>query len=140
MYTMKQVSEITGLPYETLKFYCNQGLVPGLKRDGANRRIFDEQDISGIFCLKRLRGCGMGIHEIREFLELCRQGKSSVPERKEVLDRKKQELLRQIEEIRKSIAYIDEKQAYYDMVMAGEEEDSCSLATPREQQDGRYGG
>ena len=105
MYTMKQVSEITGLPYETLKFYCNQGLVPGLKRDGANRRIFDEQDISGIFCLKRLRGCGMGIHEIREFLELCRQGNPPFRREKEVLDRKKQALLRQIEEeIRKSIA------------------------------------
>ena len=28
MYTMKQVGEETGLAYETLKFYCNQGLIP----------------------------------------------------------------------------------------------------------------
>ena len=27
MYTMKQACEKTGLSYETLKFYCNQGLV-----------------------------------------------------------------------------------------------------------------
>ena len=33
MYTMKQACEKTGLSYETLKFYCNQGLVPNVKRD-----------------------------------------------------------------------------------------------------------
>jgi len=32
-YTMKQACELTGMNYETLKFYCNSGLVPGLKRD-----------------------------------------------------------------------------------------------------------
>ena len=127
MYTMKQASQATGLSYETLKYYCNQGLVPGLKRDEGNRRVFDEQDISGILCLKRLRSCGMGIHEIRDFLELCR------PARKQVLEKKRQELLAQIGEIEKSIAYIDEKQAYYDRVMSGEREDSCSLVTPEEE-------
>ena len=61
MYTMKQVSEATGLSYETLKFYCNRGLVPGLKRDGGNRRVFEQEDVGEIFCLKRLRSCGMSI-------------------------------------------------------------------------------
>lgn len=130
LYTMKQAGEATGLSYETLKFYCNQGLVPDMKRDEGNRRIFDDHDIKGILCMKRLRSCGMSIQEIREFLELCRRGKSSVPERKQVLERKRQELLAQIEEIRKSIDYIDEKQAYYDEVLAGEAADSCSLVTP----------
>ena len=113
LYTMKQAGEATGLSYETLKFYCNQGLVPDMKRDEGNRRIFDDHDIKGILCMKRLRSCGMSIQEIREFLE-----------------RKRQELLAQIEEIRKSIDYIDEKQAYYDEVLAGEAADSCSLVTP----------
>ena len=48
MYTMKQVCEATGLTYETLKFYCNEGLVPNVKRDKNNRRIFDERDLAWI--------------------------------------------------------------------------------------------
>ncbi|MBQ7479734.1 MAG: hypothetical protein IJT01_12710 [Selenomonadaceae bacterium] len=28
MHTMQQVCRDVGMPYETLKFYCNQGLVP----------------------------------------------------------------------------------------------------------------
>ncbi|MGN1174800.1 MAG: MerR family transcriptional regulator [Roseburia sp.] len=31
---------------ETLKFYCNQGLVPNVKRDKNNRRIFSDKDIA----------------------------------------------------------------------------------------------
>ncbi|WP_330654523.1 MerR family transcriptional regulator [Blautia sp. MSJ-19] len=48
MFTMKQTCEQTQLSYETLKFYCNQGLVPNVKRDKNNRRIFDEKDIAWI--------------------------------------------------------------------------------------------
>ena len=31
MYTMKDVCHETGMTYETLKFYCNEGLVPNVK-------------------------------------------------------------------------------------------------------------
>ncbi len=34
MYTMREVSKETVMTYEWLKFYCNQGLVPNVKRDG----------------------------------------------------------------------------------------------------------
>ena len=36
MYTMKQACKLTNLPYETLKFYCNEGLIPNIKRDKNN--------------------------------------------------------------------------------------------------------
>lgn len=32
MYTMREVCKETGMTYEGLKFYCNQGLVPNVKR------------------------------------------------------------------------------------------------------------
>ena len=32
MYTMKQACQAAGMSYETLKFYCNEGLVPNVKR------------------------------------------------------------------------------------------------------------
>ena len=45
---MKEACAQTGLPYETLKFYCNQGLVPNVQRDAQNRRIFSDGDIGWI--------------------------------------------------------------------------------------------
>lgn len=44
MHTMMQVCRELNITYRTLKYYCNEGLVPGVKRDGNNRRIFDEKD------------------------------------------------------------------------------------------------
>lgn len=43
------------MTYQALKFYCNQGLVPNVKRDKNNRRVFDDRDIawiSSLICLK----------------------------------------------------------------------------------------
>lgn len=45
VYSMKDVCQTVGLTYEALKFYCNQGLVPNVKRDHNNHRVFDEHDI-----------------------------------------------------------------------------------------------
>lgn len=33
MYTMMEACRMTDMNYEALKFYCNQGLVPNVKRD-----------------------------------------------------------------------------------------------------------
>lgn len=40
MYTMLETCRKTGMTYETLKFYCNEGLVPNVKRDKNNRHVF----------------------------------------------------------------------------------------------------
>ena len=45
---MKQTCEKTGLSYDTLKFYCNEGLVPNVKRDKNNYRVFSDKDIEWI--------------------------------------------------------------------------------------------
>ena len=118
-YTMKQACELTDMNYEALKFYCNSGLVPGLKRDRNNRRVFDERCIAwinGLTCLKR---CGLGIKEMRHYTQLCLEGESSIPERQKILAEKREHLEIQLEELRKAIAYIDEKQRFYADVTAG---------------------
>ena len=119
MFTMKQACEQTQLPYETLKFYCNQGLVPNVKRDKNNRRIFDERDISWIKNLNCLKNCGMSISEIIEYINLCLAGVSTIPERKAILDIKRNALLEQLKQVQDCIDYIDWKQGFYDDVLSG---------------------
>lgn len=119
MYTMKEACEKTGLAYETLKFYCNQGLVPNVKRGSQNRRIFDDRDIAWINSLGCLKNCNMGIAEMKEYLALCLQGESSIPERKVILDAKRKTLEAERKRIEDAIAYIDWKQGFYDDVQSG---------------------
>ena len=119
MYTMKQACEKTGLPYETLKFYCNQGLVPNVKRDSQNRRIFDDRDIAWINSLSCLKNCNMGIGEMKQYLALCLEGEGSIPERKMILEAKRKTLEEERKRIDEAIAYIDWKQGFYDDVLSG---------------------
>lgn len=118
-YTMKEACEATGLTYDALKFYCNEGLVPNVKRDKNNYRIFDNNDIAWIKSLSCLKNCGMGIMEMKEYIGLCLKGESSIPERKNVLEAKLRELELKMQEIQESIDYINWKQKFYDDVLSG---------------------
>lgn len=119
LYTMMQVCKETGLTYQTLKFYCNEGLVPNVKRDKNNRRIFDERDVAWLGSLTCLKKCGMSIQEMKDYLALCLQGESTIPQRKEMLAQKQAALRATIRELQDSIAFIDWKQGFYDEVLAG---------------------
>ena len=119
MYTMMQVCREVGMTYQTLKFYCNEGLVPNVKRDKNNRRIFDEKDIKWINDLTCLKRCGMSIQEMKEYLDLCLQEASTIPLRKELLAKKQEALRLSIKELENSVSYIDWKQNFYDEVLSG---------------------
>ena len=116
MYTMKAVCEQVDMTYETLKYYCNQGLVPNLKRDGNNHRIFDERNIAWIQGLQYLRKAGMSLKDMHQYMEYCLAGKTSIPERRLMLEATKEQLLAKKAEIEASILYIEKKdQLYADM-------------------------
>ena len=119
MYSMKEACALTHMTYENLKFYCNEGLVPNVKRDSRNYRVFDEHDIKWIQSLNCLKNCGMSIAEMKEYLALCLKGESSIPERKVILAGKREALLQSITELQKAIAFIDWKQGFYDDVLSG---------------------
>ena len=119
MYTMMQVCRELDMTYQTLKYYCNEGLIPNVKRDGNNRRVFDDKDVKWIKDLTCLKKCGMSILEMKEYLELCLQGESSIMQRKELLSKKRDALLASIKELEDSVAYMDWKQNFYDEVLSG---------------------
>ena len=114
-----QVCRDVDMTYQTLKYYCNEGLIPNVKRDGNNRRIFDEKDVKWIKDLTCLKKCGLSIQEMKEYLELCLQGESTILRRKQMLTEKRKALKSSIQELEDSVAYIDWKQNFYDEVLSG---------------------
>ena len=119
IYTMMQACREADMTYQALKFYCNEGLVPNVKRDKNNRRVFDERDLKWIKDLVCLKKCGMSIQEMKVYLDLCLQGPSTIPQRKEMLAQKQNALRNSIQELEDSVAYIDWKQNFYDEVLSG---------------------
>lgn len=135
MFTMKETCNEVGLTYEALKFYCNQGLVPNVKRDKNNRRVFDSNDVAWIKSLSCLKNCGMSIQEMKDYLALCLDGESSIPVRKIVLEKKRKELCLQLEQIKQSIDYIDWKQGFYDDVLSGKTKYYSNLISVESEKD-----
>ena len=119
MYTMMQVCKETDMTYQALKFYCNEGPIPNVKRDKNNRRVFDERDVKWIKDLVCLKKCGMSIQEMKDYLALCLQGQSTIPQRQKMLDKKREALLTSMEELKGCVNYIDWKQNFYNDVLSG---------------------
>ena len=132
LYSMKEACKKTGLTYDALKFYCNKGLVPNVKRDKNNYRVFDDNDIGWIKSLSCLKNCGMSILEMKEYLKLCLDGKDTIPKRQEILNLKLRELKNKINEIQESIDYINWKQKFYQDILDGKQPYESNLINIKE--------
>jgi MerR family transcriptional regulator, aldehyde-responsive regulator len=117
MYTMKDVCIQYNMPYETLRYYCNEGLIPNVKRDHNNYRVFDERDLAWINGLQCLRKCGLSIKDLKIYMNHALVGEKSIPQRQAMLEKQKAILLQQKKELLESLAYIEQKQSYYQQVL-----------------------
>nr|WP_319941496.1 MerR family transcriptional regulator [Metabacillus sediminilitoris] len=53
MYTVKEVAKLLELTDHTVRFYTDKGLVPNLKRDKNNNRLFDDDSIKWLIGAKK---------------------------------------------------------------------------------------
>ena len=122
MYTIGQVSEMTGLPISTLRYYDKEGLFPHMERVSGMRR-FGEQELEALHVIECLKASGLEIRDIRQFMQWCTEGASSYPKRRQLLERQKETLEAQMDDLRRSLAMLQSKCWYYEQAMrdGGEE-------------------
>ena len=84
-YTIKQVSEKTGLTIPTIRYYESEGILPPVERDGSGSRLFGEDDIEWLNLICCLRGTGMPIKTIKRFVNCCLKGDDTIDERIAIL-------------------------------------------------------
>ena len=112
-YSMKHVVEITGLSQHALRYYENEGLLPGLQRKKNGHRYFEQQDIDWILWVKRLRQSEMSMSEIRRFIDLTREGAHTIDERCDFLSDHREKLRNRINELNDILEMLDQKIGYY---------------------------
>ena len=122
MYTIGQVSEMTGLPISTLRYYDKEGLFPHMERVSGMRR-FGEQELETLHVIECLKASGLEIRDIRQFMQWCTEGASSYPKRRQLLERQKETLESQMDDLRRSLAMLQFKCWYCEQAMrdGGEE-------------------
>lgn len=80
-YTIKKVSEMTGLSIPTIRYYDKEGLLPDLQRKESGYRVFSDRDLEAIDLIECFKESGLTIREIRHFMSLVRQGDVTLSER-----------------------------------------------------------
>ena len=127
-YTVKQISELMGMSEHTVRYYTDLNLLP-VKRDSANRRVFDEESLNWLMGIKCLKGGGMSIEDIKRYGDLCLQGDGTLAERREIMRNQLVLAEQKLKEAQAVYDYITKKVAHYDNVIAGITEDDTNPAT-----------
>ncbi|MBM7655451.1 MerR family transcriptional regulator [Neobacillus cucumis] len=117
MYTVKEVAKLLGLTEHTVRYYTDKGLVPNLKRDKNNNRLFSEENINFLIGAKNLKKCGMSVDDIKYYVDLCLEGDSTIQERYEIIRKQKEAALAQLEEAKIRAEFMINKEKHYRDIM-----------------------
>ena len=112
-YTIKDMSELTGLPASTLRYYDKQGLLPNLKRDGNNIRIFTDDDYASLRLIDCLKRSGLSIKDIKKFIDMAGK-EGALPARLEIFRKRREILRKELEDLKGVLDVIDYKCWYYE--------------------------
>ena len=111
-YSIGEFSKLTGLGIHTLRYYEQEGLLEP-RRDSGDRRRYSQGDLAWVEFIKRLKGTGMPLREIRRYAKLRAEGDGTLRPRMELLMAHRQLLDRRLEELREHRARLEEKIDFY---------------------------
>lgn len=112
-YTIKQMSELTGLTPSTLRYYDSQGLLPSLKRDSNNVRIFTEDDYKNLKLINCLKKSGLSIKDIKDFIDMVDEGDGAIEKRLEIFEKRRKILRQELKNLQEVLNVIEYKCWYY---------------------------
>ena len=127
-YSIKQVSEMSGLPSSTLRYYESIGIIPVISRDSSSKqRVYSEDDLGFIKNVACLYGLGLSITDMRDYLTNM-AGATPVHTHNQValLQRQAETLEEEAALLESRRRYVAAKVAYWQAVEAGDQETLAS--------------
>lgn len=125
MYTVKLVSEMMGISTHTLRFYDKEGLFPNIERNENRVRLFSDEDLQWVYMVQCLRLTGMPLADIKHYIDLCKQGDSSVPERFEIIAAQKIKAAQEAAAMQERVQVLEKKMQYYKDLLSGAQPEDC---------------
>lgn len=123
MLTVKEVSKKFNISEYTLRYYTDENLIPSIKRDKNNIRVFDEESLNWLKTIICLRKCGMSIKSIKEYVDLCIIGDSTILQRLDIINSQKVIIYKKIQELKESSLFLEKKKDLYDDIIKNNKKD-----------------
>lgn len=109
-----ELSRRSGRSVHTIRWYETQGLMPGVSRDRARRRVYVTDHVLWLELVDRLRLTGMTVAQIRAYARIVRDGRAGRPQLREMLTSHATRTRQRIAQQREALGFIERKIRFYD--------------------------
>jgi len=116
-----EVSEQYGLSVDTLRYYERVGLIPPVNRSESGIRDYNELDLRRVDFIKCMRGAGLPVEVLIEYMGLVQKGDQTTEARKEILIEQRDLLKAKMEEMQKTLNLLNHKIEVYDSALLKKE-------------------
>lgn len=106
-YSIGDISRMFHLSIPTIRYYDSEGLFPFIKRDEYDNRYFEEKDLKLIRSICCLKNSNMPLKQIKSYINLYMEGKTTLEQRYQIFYSHKEKLLKQIRDLEESMAIMD---------------------------------
>ncbi len=128
-YTVKEVADIMELSPHTIRYYDNAGLIPSVERTEGNIRMFSDYALTWLRLIHCLRMTGLSIDGVREYIQMCLQGESTIPARAEIIFKQEKILREQLNMLNQQMEVLKYKKKYYKDLLNNKGTDGCNPAS-----------
>ena len=119
--TISEVSQKYGLPADTLRYYEKVGLIPPVNRKESGVRDYTETDCGWVEFIKCMRGAGLSIETLIEYVALFRRGNRTLQKRKNLLIQERDALAARIAGMQQVLKRLNYKiEVYEEKIVSSE--------------------
>lgn len=129
-YSIGEVSNKTGIPIPTLRYYDKEGLFPTIGRSNGGIRIFTDLEIGTIKMIECLKSTGLSIKEIKQYIDWHEEGDATLQKRRDMFYERLEVVKEQQKAIEKTMDMVKFKCWYYDTALASGSEESIKNQPP----------
>lgn len=120
--TITEVSQKYELSADTLRYYERIGLIPPVPRNSSGIRDYTQEDCNWVQFIKCMRGAGLSIEVLVEYVSLFQQGNATIQTRKSLLVEQRRQLAERIGLMQETLERLDKKiDGYEERVLVSEQ-------------------
>lgn len=112
-YKLGEFAKLVGLSTYTLRYYEDQGLIMP-QRDAAGVRFYTLEGVKWVGFILHLKGTGMRITELKQYVALRAQGDATIEARKALLQKTKAQAEAELAERQANLQILTRKIDWYD--------------------------
>ncbi|MDR0464429.1 MAG: MerR family transcriptional regulator [Treponema sp.] len=115
--TIAEAGEKYSLSTDTLRYYERIGLIPPVNRTKGGKRDYTDTDCRWVEFIKCMRGAGLAVEVMIEYVSLFQKGDSTRNARKAILIDQREKLAQRTAELQETLNRLDVKIARYDTAL-----------------------